>query len=424
MPDVAAPELRDAVRDLAVAQERLARRDPREIAERIDRTAALWLAPDSAWMRRAVAELSAGGVWSDAMLQLGLPRMIAPLRRRALDDLVRREIGGWEAIERARTPRLILHVLPSNLAGHAAIPTALTLLLGSAALVKPGRDDRVFSSLWIESMRSIDSDLAACLAVSYWRGGDRAVEDLAMSQVDLVVASGGDDAVEELRRRCPAPLIGHGHRISCAVVGRAALGAESAAALAADVALWDQLGCLSPQVCFVEGSVAAARLFGEEVCEQLASLERSLPPGRMSTGEVLDVRRFCDEAAWNGFATGEKNLFAVSDHPGAGKVAIETAAALRPTPLHRCVRIVPIADVRDLAQITALHRGRVEAVGVAAEADRFAEIAGALAGCGVPQVVPLGQMQAPDLTWRQGGRPRLAEWLHLASQATARRANG
>jgi hypothetical protein len=399
---------------LLAARREIAARDPRAVAAVLSRVAESWLAPGSHWMRRAIDGLAATGPFTRPMLELGLPRMIEPLAGAALETLVRRELGGWAALAAAPVPRLILHVLPSNLPGHAAIPSALTLLLRAAALLKSGRDDRVFAPLWAASIGEIDAALGACVESLYWPGGaGGAAADAAIAAADLVVAAGGDAAVAALRRRCAAAgvrFVGHGHRISLALVGREALHRASARALAADVALWDQLGCLSPQVCFVEGDRHQARRFAAAVRDELAVLAQALPPGSMSIGEILDVRRFRDAAAWRGFGDGEASLFAVGGREDGGSVAVVDEPALRPTPLHRCLRVVPIADVARVEAIVEPHRNLVEAAGIAVAEGRSAAVAAMLERAGVSHVTRLGDMQRPDLSWRQGGRPRIGEW--------------
>jgi hypothetical protein len=56
-------------------------------------------------------------------------------------------------------------------------------------------------------------------------------------------------------------------------------------------------------------------------------------------------------------------------------------------------------------------RGALEAAGLAATREQWAAAAGRLAAAGVHRVCPLGEMQRPPLTWRQGGRARLADWM-------------
>src|SRR6185369_2697932 len=130
----------------------------------------------------------------------------------ALANLVAAEAGG------RRGPELILHVLPGNLPALAAIPAALSLAVGSAVLCKPGAGDRVFPELFAASIRERDAQLGECIAACYWPGGDRACEGVALGAADLVVASGNDATIADLAARARGRFIGHGHRVSFAVV--------------------------------------------------------------------------------------------------------------------------------------------------------------------------------------------------------------
>ena len=96
-----------------------------------------WLAPESPWFARALQLLPAATGFSPAMIRQALPTMLAPLRGDALAETIATEVGT------RRGPALILHVLPGNLPGLAAIPAALSLAIGSSAVLKPGRGDRI-----------------------------------------------------------------------------------------------------------------------------------------------------------------------------------------------------------------------------------------------------------------------------------------
>jgi hypothetical protein len=338
------------------------------------------------------------------MLRFALPAMLEPLRAAQLESLLAEQAGDRFG------PPLIVHILPGNLPGLAAIPAALSLAIGSAALLKPGRGDRAFPALFIESLAARDAELAAALVAVYWPGGDRACEDVALGAADLVVAAGDDATIADLARRTRGRFIGHGHRVSFAVVTRDAVDDPCAAAgLAVDVATWDQRGCLSPQLCFVEGDFDAACGFGVRLATELVKQEAALPPAVMTTGERLAVRRWRDEAEWASFDGERYRLFAAADE-AAGTVVVEPTAVFRPTPLSRCVRVLPLASFEELAAILAPLRGLLEGAGLAASPARWDGCVAQLSAAGIPLVSRLGTMQRPPLAWRLGGRPRLADW--------------
>ena len=92
-------------------------------------------------------------------------------------------------------------------------------------------------------------------------------------------------------------------------------------------------------------------------------------------------------------------------------VVVDRDATLRPTPLRRSLRVVPFSGDAELAAALAPSRRFLEAAGIAAPADRAAELSAILSRAGVSHVCPLGLMQRPPLSWRQGGRPRVGDWV-------------
>ncbi len=392
---------------LRASRRALVKRTPSERVSVISAVVENWLAADSVWMRRAVDELAEVGRFSRPMLEAGLPTMIAPLRGTAIEELVDREMGDWPV---GGGPELALHVLPSNLPGHAAIPAALSLALGVACVLKSGRDDRVFARLWVESFREVDAEIGGCVESVYWQGGEGAVEDLVLKQADLVTASGSDEAMADLGRRCRGRFVGHGHRVSCAVVGCDADQRSAAALLAADVAIWDQLGCLSPHVCFVEGGLDEATSFARELTDEFAALAATLPATGLTAGAAVAVRRFREAAAWRHFGGGVESVFEVSKALESGSVVVEQATAFLPTPQHRCVRVVPVPRAEDVVRFLQPLGGLIEGVGLAGS-QTLPMLAQQLRDVGVARVVELGQLQLPSLEWRPSGRPRVGDWF-------------
>jgi hypothetical protein len=406
---------------LRSAREQLVKRSTDDLLASLAIVAEEWLQPQSKWRRAAEMALPAATGFSPEMVHFGLPLMIEPLRAPAVGDLLDAELGDRRALDargsgaRWRSPALVVHVLSGNLPGLAAVPAVLTLAVKSAALLKAARGDRVFPALFARSIAEVDPGLGRCTAACYWPGGGRRCEEPAFAAADAVVALGDDGTVEDIRARVPGRFIGHGHRISLALVTgevlRDAAAARAAAqALALDVALWDQLGCLSPQACYVEGCFAEAVRFADSVAAALRSVARCLPAGEASAEERIERRRFRDDAEWRQIAGQRVALFTAGD-TGDGTVVVEAEGVFGPTPLGRSLRILPLARVADLIGVLSPARRVLEAAGLAAQPSRRQECADILNRCGVHRVCELGEMQRPPLAWRQGGRPRVADWL-------------
>ena len=421
LPRLTAAQLGGALRRARdSARERLRRRSVDELLALADRVVANWLQPNSPQRGRAEALLPQATGFSPAMVRHGLPLLLAPLRAEAIRALLAAELGDHRRVDHlcggrcAAGPPLIFHVLSGNIPGLGAAPILLSLMLKSAVLVKSAAGDPIFPALLAQSIAEVDREIAACLLVTYWRGGDRSLEAVALDTADLVVASGGDATIAALASRTRGRFIGHGHRVSFAAIGRECLdGTRSASALAQalayDVSLWDQQGCLSPQLCYVEsGGAVAPPEFAAQLARALGEYALSLPPRQLNFEEQAAVLRFRQQAEWRVGA--ELGLIA-SPESTAWSISVEPDADFTPTCLNRCVRIKMVRDLSGLAAALAPHRCHLEAAGLAVDPSRLRNLGPMLAGCGVHRICRLGEMQRPPLSWHQGGRPRVADWV-------------
>jgi len=411
---LSAAEVRSVASKLLAAREQGLRRRPiDELLGALSSAVEAWFSPDSEFRCRCESELPAATGFSPAMIRHGLPLMLAPLRGDAVGRLLDRELGSRVRLDHLTSPGLILHIVAGNIPALAAAPLVLSLAIRSAALIKASHADEVFPSCFIESLRQVDESLAACAAALYWPGGRLDIEAAAFDAADLIVASGDDRTIADIARRVPNRFIGHGHRISFAAIACEALADAAALAhrLAYDVALWDQQGCLSPQLAYVErGGALSVEQFAAVVAEQSAKFADELSPRRLTRDEDAAIVGFRQEAEWRAVRGEEVTVFA---SPGDLRwtVVYDASAVFVPTPLNRTIWIKPVDALGELLTLLAPARAYLEAVGLCAPAHRCDELTDLLHRAGVHRVCPLGDMQRPDLSWRPGGRPRVAEWL-------------
>lgn len=412
---VTAAGLRAAVDSLLAAREEQARRPTGEVLAALERVVGGWLEPASPWRQRAEAALAEETGLAPAMLRDCLPRLLAPLGGDALGRLLAGELGEGAATASRERPRLVAHVLPGNVPALAASALCLTLALRAAALVKPAREERVFAPLFAASLAEVDAGLADCVAVHYWPGGAGELEAAAFERADVVEVSGGDEAVSAVRARARGRCVGRGARVSFAAVGREIVAdgtslEEAARRIAEDVSIWDQRGCLSPQVVFVEAAGERdLERAAEALAAALAALARRWPPRPLSLDEQARLRRFRQAVEWG--VEGEPGGRVLAGEALDWTVVVEREAALRPTCLHRTLRLQPLGDLGRLAAALQPARPVLEGAGLAVGAERFESLARALAAAGVHRVCPAGELQSPDLGWKPGGIPRVAAWL-------------
>lgn len=372
-----------------------------------------WLDGESLWCAATAARLAESTGFHPKMIAHALPFHFEALEPAAIRQLLTEELGDplrpW--LEPKEAPEILLHVLPGNLPGLAAWPVFLTLAVGAAAIVKPGAGDPLFPHLLVESLHRVSPVLAAAVWVLPWKGGDAGVEELVFGAADAVVAQGRDATMAALAARVPDKLVAYGERVSFAWVGREITEdvqamREAARRVAYDVAVWDQRGCRSPHVCWVE--CASRTILGEFahcLAEEFAAWAEKLPPRRMSLAEQVAVRRFRDEARWSG------NRLLCSEEDLSWSIGVEAHPSLSGTCGNRCLRLQAVGSVEELCRLVTMRREVLEAAGLAVAPERFAAVAAALGEAGVPSVVEAGTMQKPTLQWKPGGRPRVAEWF-------------
>lgn len=271
-----------------------------------------------------------------------------------------------EALASAVAPAPRVHVLLSSTvftAAHRAI--ALGLAASDRVVVRPSRRDPLFSELLLRGapgLFELSATLSPCAG-------------------EHVHAYATAETLAELRRTLPAGVVLHAHGpgFGVIVVGDADP-ASVASAVALDVALFDQRGCLSPRAVVVEGDPARARAHALALAEALAAMERGLPRGALDDEEQAEIVRYRDTMSYAG------EVFPA----GSGVVALaREGAPLFIAPVGRNLHVVPTGDA---AALLAPHAHAITTVAVAGSPALTARVHAAL-----PQArrAELGRMQTP-----------------------------
>jgi hypothetical protein len=290
---------------------------------------------------------------------------------------------------------------------------ALGVLTRSAQFVKCASGASFLPRLFAHSLYEAEPKLGACLEIAEWRGGRADIEKALFEEADCVTATGSDEALAAIRHHVPlrARFLGYGHRLSFAYIASEALtgfqAKKTAARAAADVVAWNQLGCLSPHVIYVEhGGGVAVEQFAEMLADELSKREQSEPRGEVSTETAATIasrRAFYEVRA----AHSPDTRFWRSENSTAWTVVYEADARFQLSCLNRFIYVKGVSDLKTTLENASAISGKVSTVGIAANEEKSRELAAQLAAWGVARICPLGQMQNPPLTWRHDGRPAL-----------------
>jgi hypothetical protein len=387
-------------------------------------TAQGWLEHDNPFRKLALERGVAETGFSEMTLARGLDSFFKQITAENLNALLAQDLGHAERLDRfatdritntaalARGPELLVHITAGNIPNPAILSIILGFLTRSTQFVKCARGTSLLPRLFAHSIYEVERKLASCLEIAEWPGGTELLETPLFAEADCVTATGSDETLTTIRRRLPSRVrfIGYGHRVSFGYISADALARfelkKTLQNAASDVVAWNQLGCLSPHLFYVEHGGVAAEQFAEMLSQQLAEIESVEPRGRLRTEEAAAIasrRSFYEVRA---AASNDTKLWK-SENSTAWTVVYESEPQFQLSCLNRFIYVKPAADLTEALRHAESVRGKVSTVGLAASAEHAQTLATQLARWGVNRICPLGQMQNPPLTWRHDGRPSL-----------------
>lgn len=363
-----------------------------------------------------------GKEWGEEIAGTVRP-LLQGLKRDALMALLEEEFGDPEVLDgfrprptggavRALGPSVVAHFFAGNIPLLAWPSLAAALLVKSASFGKLSHGAPSWAHAFVEALRAVQPDLARCIVLKSWPGGDRERDEALCTGADMVLAYGSDEALAALRALTPVstPFLGYGHRVSIGVLAEGSDPNEAAAGFARDVLLYDQAGCLSAAMIFIEGNATQVVHFGDLLATALGCLvqEWALPPRDREGAARVHLER---EAAL--FAEGAR----VWGDPQMRWTVIYVPSALPHPSCGACVvHLHAFPNLSALPELLRPLRRHLQGAALAAPPERREEAAEWLAQCGVSRICPPGALQAPPFRWHHDGRRVLAHlvrWTDL-----------
>jgi hypothetical protein len=432
-----------------------------------------WLTADFEFRKLALDHGPKATGFSRETLASGLDAFFNELTKENFEALLEQDLGNAQRLDQlaateseqksnraavATGPELMAHITAGNLPCPTLMSIVLGMLARSAQFVKCASGTSFLPRLFAHSIHQADSKLAACLEIAEWRGKNNtdsrppsntsstqapsqpttetkkpltvrvlneALTNALFEYADCVTATGSDETLAAMRRRLSArtKFLGYGHQVSFGYVANGTLSAVNARKIAGqaaeDIVAWNQLGCLSPHLIYVEhGGGVSAEQFAEMLARELEQREKSEPRGELPVelaAAIAARRSFYETRAAYFHANTMPDYPATriwkSENSTAWTVIYEADPRFQMSCLNRFIYVKGVTDLTETLQNADSARGKVSTVGLAAPKDKVQGLAIELARWGVTRVCPLGQMQRPLLTWRHDGRPPLGDLL-------------
>ncbi|MSU62737.1 MAG: hypothetical protein EXS31_10130 [Pedosphaera sp.] len=410
----------------------LSPRSTDELIRTLDSIGRQWLLPEYPWRKLALERGPEQLHFTRQTLERGLDSFFRELTGEKMESFISAELGhrhrlddlvmtGNEHRERrsgmARGPELLLHITAGNVPNPTLMSMVLGILTRSAQFVKCASGSALLPGLFAHSIYETDPKLGACIELAEWPGGKTDLEDVMIAEADIVTVTGADETIDTLRKRLPSDrrCLAYGNRMSFGYITKEAISGFGTSQVvedaATDVIAWNQLGCLSPHLFYVEsGGRTTPDDFASLLATELDRREQIEPRGPVPMNVATNIasrRSFYEVRA----AHSPETRLRASPNSTAWTVVFENDPTFILSCLHRFVHVKAVENVQQALRAAEIVRGKVSSVGIAAAEDKAHQLAVTLARWGATRICPLGKMQTPPFAWRHDGRPALADLI-------------
>lgn len=256
---------------LALKKRRAHDRNIDDVLDVINQVGALWSNPNYDIRKETLEVLPMMTGQSKELCEIELMGTLVLWNKKTAEGQLFGEIGGKQYLEEwipkgnvrihAQPRGLVLH----NLAGNAFNLGLLTLFFGlvtkNVNLIKLAHEEPLVTVKLCESIADVDKKISKEIAALYWQGsrGDIYDELFNSGNIDCVLAWGGIQSIEEIRRkayRYGIKIIDNGPKLSFSIISEDIFQNENkmqdiAQKVAIDIVCWNQKACLSPRVIYV-----------------------------------------------------------------------------------------------------------------------------------------------------------------------------
>ena len=401
-----------------------------EIVDILDRAVRTLLDRANPRRRRAEELLPVVTGYDPETVRLGLTSCLKTFRGAQLSAFVAEDFANPRMLDafqplrkggygRARGPALIAHIWAGNVPGLPLWSLISGLLVKSASIGKLPSAEPLLAGWFAEAVAGIEPRLADCIGIVWWKGGDDDRQQALLDEADLVLAYGGNATLERIRARVPVAtrFLPFGHKLSFGMVAAAALDADKAAgtarAAALDIVRYDQHGCYSPHVFYVErGGAVSPRAFAGYLGGELAALAHRFPRRALDADEAAGLAAARQEAELRSVVSDSVEI--AGDPEGAWRVVFaDDDPSLAPGGSNRTVKIAALERLDAAIPEIASHAPLLQTVGVAAAPEELFRLSALLGEAGATRICALGEMTAPEAGWHHDGRFNLLDLVRI-----------
>lgn len=399
------------------------------IVDVIDKTVQIMLDRNSIFRKQAEKWLPMISGYDPKMVRLSLTAYLKTFRKKELLKFLTEDFSNWSMLDafqprakggfsKAVSPNLITHIWAGNVPGIPIWSLIASLLVKAGSIGKVSSGEPLFAGLFAQAMSEVDADIASCFVIVWWKGGDEGKEKVIGELSEVVVGYGNNANLESIRRRLPVTtrFIGYGHKISFGIISQSSLQVDKVHQIVTDAAYdvmrFDQNGCYSPQVIFIQrGGKTSPKDFSEMLAGELIQLEKRYSRRELSVEESASFAQWKHSEELIGLSQEEHTLY--TDSMGKWAVVYDDSEGSLNTPLNRSVKIVAFDHIDEVNERIKPIRDFLQTVGIACTPEELFDWAEILSEAGVTRFSSLGKMTYLEPGWHHDGRFNLLDLVNF-----------
>ncbi|OAS89458.1 MULTISPECIES: acyl-CoA reductase [Metabacillus] len=401
-----------------------------EIVQVIDRVIEQLLDRTNPYRQKAEQLLPIITGYDEELVRLGLTAYLKTFRKQNLQRFLVEDFGNPLLIDdfqprskrgysKAIGPNLIVQIWAGNVPALPLWSLISSLLVKSGSIGKVPSAEPLFAGWFAKMIVDVEPKLADCMAVVWWKGGDEEKERHLFQQADVVLAYGGNESLDSIKSRVPITtrFLPFGHKISFGIVSKMSLDSRKSWKTihhaAYDVIRYDQQGCYSPHVFYVQkGGNVSPREFARLLAHELEGFEKRYPRRALSVEEGASMAEWRQSEELSMYINREKEV--LGEVSGAWTVVYaDKEGELVPSCLNRVIKVTEINELTEVIPYIDTHRAYLQTVGIASTPNELFALSDLLGKAGVTRITGLGSMTSPEAGWHHDGRCNLLDLVNM-----------
>lgn len=401
------------------------------IIEAVDKTIKQLLDKEHPLRRLAQQWLPVITGYDEEVIRLGLTRYLKRFEAHQLHRFLSADFADPAVLEgfrpgvsggyvKAQAMPVSCHIWAGNVPALGLWSFISACLVKSSSIGKVSAAEPLMTGLFARLLAENEPALANAFAVVYWQGGEEETEKTIFGMADVVAAYGNNETVEKIRQKVPITtrFLPYGHKLSLSVIAGEALDhvkiGDTLRRAVKDIVFYNQQGCYSPQVIFMEENDAISlREVGSMLAQQLARDEKRYGRRQLSFGEESSQRQWIGQCEIEMMERDESELFVSREGAWAVFCQKDIGRLGVPSTLNRTISVVSFKNIEELSDFLQKMRRILQTAGLAVPTEKLFAWSEFLANKGISRICGLGEMTLPQAGWHHDGRHSLMDFVQM-----------